>query len=77
MELLRMPKKTSRTSRGKARIAPRGAGVMVTQKEGTIDKDGDTVKADIEEEADAEDDVVKPSWTRHAPSLPCLKTRHR
>jgi hypothetical protein len=45
----------------------------MAQKEGAIDEDGDTV----EEVADVEDDVVKPSWTRRAPVLPRLETRRR
>jgi hypothetical protein len=51
--------------------------VTVTQKEGAIDEDDDTIEAVIEEEAGAKDDVVKPSWTRHALGLPCLETCHR
>ena len=48
----------------------------MAQKWGTIDKDGDTVEAVDEGEADAEDDVVEPPWMRRAVGLPCLET-HR
>ena len=50
--------------------------MIVAQKWGTIDKDGDTVKAVDEGEADAEDDVVEPLWTRCTVGLPCLETHH-
>jgi hypothetical protein len=59
------------------REGPRRARVTMAQKEGAIDEDGDAVEAVVEEEADAEDDVVKPPWTRRAPGLPRLETRHR
>jgi hypothetical protein len=49
----------------------------MAQKEGAIDEDDDAVEAFVEEEADAEDDDVKPLWTRRAPGLPCLETRRR
>jgi hypothetical protein len=55
---------------GKARNAPRGVRVTMAQKEGTIDEDDYAV---VVEEADIEDDVVKPPWTRHAPCLPRLE----
>ena len=38
--------------------------MTVAQKEGAIDEDGDTVEAVVEEVANAEDDAVKPPWTR-------------
>jgi hypothetical protein len=49
--------------------------VTVAQKKGAIDEDGNTVETVVEEVADVEDDVVKPSWTRRAPGLPLLETR--
>ena len=49
----------------------------MAQKEGAIDEDDDAVEAFVEEEADAEDDVVKPPWTRHAPCLPRLEMCRR
>jgi hypothetical protein len=62
------------TTCGKARNAPRGVRVTMAQKEGTIDEDGDAV---VVEEADVEDDVVKPPWTRHAPCFPHLEMCRR
>jgi hypothetical protein len=49
----------------------------VAQKEGAIGEDGDIVEAFLEEETDAEDDVVKPLWARHAPGLPRLEMCRR
>ena len=49
--------------------------MMVSQKEGAIDEDRDTIEEVVEEVADAEDDAVKLSWTRRAPGLPLLETR--
>jgi hypothetical protein len=80
MELLRTPKKTRHTSRGagaargKARNTPGGVEVTMAQKEGAIDEDDDTV---VDEEADVEDDVVKPPQTRRAPGLPSLETHDK
>jgi hypothetical protein len=51
--------------------------VTTAQKEGAIDEDGDAAEAVVEEVVDDKDDVVKPSWTRHAPGLPRLETRRR
>ena len=47
------------------------------QKDGAMHEDDAAVKAVIEEVADAEDDAVKPSWTRRAPGLPRLEMCHR
>ena len=41
-----------------------------------MDEDGDTIEAVDEEEADAEDDAIKPLWMRRALGLPGLET-HR
>jgi hypothetical protein len=48
--------------------------VTVAQKEGAIDED---VDAAVEEVANAEDDAVKPPWTRRALGLLRLETRRR
>ena len=67
---------------GKARIAPRGAGVMMAQKQGAIDKYGDAVEVVNEGEADAEDDAANPhgnsSWTKvraGVASTRCIRQR--
>jgi hypothetical protein len=62
---------------GKARGASGGARMMVSQKEGAIDEDSDTIEEVVEEVADAEDDAVKLSWTRRAPGLARLETCRR
>jgi hypothetical protein len=41
-------------------------------KKGAIDGDDDAIEA-----ADAEDNVVKPPWTRRALGLPCLEMHRR
>ena len=75
MKLLLTTKKISRTSRRRiTREDPRRSRVMVAQKEAAIDEDDDAIEAIVDEEADVEDDVVKPSWTKRALGLPCLET---